>query len=362
MSDRGISGPASLRAARYHYRDQAELLDDYFRRGWTDGLPVVAPEPDVVRHFLEVAETSADTIVGELATRDVVVTSEHVAINAVMAGCRPEYLPVVLAAVRALLHPYGHAHSTSGSLAGPPHVIVVNGPVARTLQINEGLGCFGPGWRANATIGRALRLVVRNCLHAVPGELDRAAYSHPGRFTFCFAEDDSADSLVPLHVERGYPAASSTVTVFASWVQSAVWADAATPEELAEALAAEICYRGTYGSEFVRDHMSLLIVIPPPHQALLADAGWSKARLRDGIWARTSATRAQVDYSKGWPKGYQPGRVMLQSAENILIVAAGGEGLPQSWVFFPHAGSAVTEPIEGPVPADAGQTDPEGDR
>jgi hypothetical protein len=363
----------TLRSESHRYPSYDALVEDYFQRGWTDGLPIVAPQPGLVTGFLAAAGLPPEAVIGEVRTRGVTVTAEVVAINAVMAGCRPEYLPVVVAATRALLAKKGNPHSTTASLGGPPHVIVVNGPIAGRLGINAGAGCFGPGWRANATIGRALRLVIRNALQAIPGELDRATLSSPGRYSFCFAEDEaglsqealsrealsrealsrealSREALPwePLHCERGLPAGSDAVTVFASWGQIPVWADVRSARALGDALAAEINHRGTYGSEVVGDDVNLLIVIPRAHQQILAESGWSKADLRRYLWEHTAEGRARADFSAGHPKGFEPGRVMLRKPEGILIVAAGGDGLPESWLFFPHSGAAITEPVTSP--------------
>jgi hypothetical protein len=338
----------TLRSESHRYPSYDALVEDYFQRGWTDGLPIVAPQPGLVTGFLAAAGLPPEAVIGEVRTRGVTVTAEVVAINAVMAGCRPEYLPVVVAATRALLAKKGNPHSTTASLGGPPQVIVVNGPIAGRLGINAGAGCFGPGWRANATIGRALRLVIRNALQAIPGELDRATLSSSGRYSFCFAEDEAALAWEPLHCERGLPAGSDAVTVFASWGQIPVWADVRSARALGDALAAEINHRGTYGSEVVGDDVNLLIVIPRAHQQILAESGWSKADLRRYLWEHTAEGRARADFSAGHPKGFEPGRVMLRKPEGILIVAAGGDGLPESWLFFPHSGAAITEPVTSP--------------
>lgn len=335
----------SLQADSYTYPSYAALVEDYFQRGWTDGLPIVAPQPELVSRFLDVADLPPGEVIGDVPTRGIRVTAELVAINSVMAGCRPEYMPVVIAATRALLREKGNSHSTTASLGGPPHVVVVNGPIAQRLGINAGAGCFGPGWRANATIGRALRLVIRNALQAIPGELDRATLSSPGRYSFCFAEDEAGMQWEPLHVERGLPRGSDAVTVFASWGQIPVWADVRSAQALGQALASEINHRGTYGSEVVGDDVNLLIVVPRAHQKVLAESRWSKADLRRYLWKHTAKGRARADFSAGHPKGFEPGRVMLRKPDGILIIAAGGDGLPESWLFFPHSGAAITEPI-----------------
>lgn len=340
-----ISSSPDLIAELHEYEDHAALVEDYVERGWTDGLPIVAPEPRLVLEFLDVVGRSPGEVIGEVPTRSVVVTAEHVAINAVMAGCRPQYMPVVLAAVEALLDPRGHCHSTTASLAGPPHVVLVNGPIASALGVNAGLGCFGPGWRANATIGRALRLLIRNVCQAIPGGLDRATFSNPGRYSFCFAEDEESETSIPLHVERGMRAGSSAVTVFASWGQLPLWANVDSPEELADAIAAEICHHGNYSSEFHGGRTNLMVVLPRAHQIVVSRAGWSKSDLRARIWEGTAEARARVDFSHGFPAGFVPGRVTLQHEDDILIVFAGGDGLPECWLIFPHSGLAVTREV-----------------
>ena len=174
---------------------------------------MVPPTPELVSAFLEAAQLAPDVVIGEVPTREVTVTAEHVAINAVMAGCRADYMPVVVAAVRAHLSEKGNCHSTTGTLSGAAQVVIVNGPARQALDINCTAGCFGPGWRANATIGRALRLVIRNVCRAIPNFLDRATFSTPARYTFCFGEDEEGSDWLPMSVERGIPAGTSAVTV-----------------------------------------------------------------------------------------------------------------------------------------------------
>ena len=160
------------------------------------------------------AGLAPDVVLGEVPTREVVVTAEHAAINAVMAGCKVEYFPAVVAAVRAHLDPMGNCHSTTGTLSGAAQVVVINGPIRNEIGVHSYSGCFGPGFRANATIGRALRLVIRNVCRAIPGFLDRASFSWPLRYSFCFGENEEASNWTPLHVQRGYRPDQSTATVF----------------------------------------------------------------------------------------------------------------------------------------------------
>src|SRR5438309_475743 len=134
-----------LGAAEHEYADSFALIDDYHERGWTDGLPIIPPTPELVADFLDASGSPGDEVVGTVPTRDVTVTAEHVAINAVMAGCRRDYMPVVLAAVRAHLHEKANCHSTTGTLSGAAQVVIVNGPIRREIDINCTSGCFGPG-------------------------------------------------------------------------------------------------------------------------------------------------------------------------------------------------------------------------
>ncbi|MCY3890912.1 MAG: hypothetical protein OXG50_13585, partial [bacterium] len=179
-------------ATQHSYDSYEALVEDYFEKGWTDGLPIVPPTPEMVAIFLERAGLSGDEVLGTVPTREVTCTAEQAAANAVMAGCLPEYFPTVVAAVRAHLHPKGNCHSTTGTLSGAAQAVIINGPIRNELGVVSGAGCFGPGFRANATIGRALRLVIRNVCRAIPGFLDRASYSTPVRYSFCFGENEEA--------------------------------------------------------------------------------------------------------------------------------------------------------------------------
>jgi hypothetical protein len=325
----------TLRAPRHEYRDYADLLDDYYERGWTDGLPVVPPTPELVEEFLASAELDPDVVMGTVPTRDVTVTAEHVAINAVMAGCRRDYMPVVVAAVRAHLHEKGNCHSTTGTLSGAAQAVIVNGPARVSLDVNCTAGCFGPGWRANATIGRALRLVIRNVCRSIPNFLDRGSFSTPARYSFCFGEDEEGSSWVPLSVERGVPAGTSAVTVASVMtMSSAVDLTSRTPEGVLDTVARAIRQRGTASDVWLGDNTSVVLVMGPEHRRFLIDAAWSKADARAYLYPKVSAEQ-----------GPGEGRVGLGRPEGILLVAAGGPGMSETWILFPHLAWAITEPV-----------------
>ena len=173
----------------------AEHIEFCFARGWTDGLPVLPANSFLVHQMLDAAGLKPETVVAEMPSRKVSVTAEKVAINAVMAGCKPEYMPVVVAVVKALAMPEFGLHHATSALAGPTIMILVNGPITQTLRMNSTTNVFGPGNRANATIGRALRLILLNCLRYRPGVADRATLGTPGKYTCCIAENEENHPL-----------------------------------------------------------------------------------------------------------------------------------------------------------------------
>ena len=285
--------------------DAEDEIEACYDRGWSDGLPVVPPTPARVLRMLAGTTRRPDELLGLVPPDLAPCTVEKVAINAVMAGCKPEYLPVVLAAVEAaLVDEFGmHGILCTTMFCGP--MVIVNGPAARRVGVNSGVNALGQGHRANASIGRALQLVIRNVGGGRPGEVDRATLGTPGKYTFCFAEAEDSDWL-PLSQERGFAPGTSTVTLFAGeGVQGVVDQKSRTPESLAKSFAA--CLR-------VVDHPKLamagdaVLVVSPDHCRVFLEAGWSKARLREELE-----------------------RLLLLPADEMLAGAGGiAEGLPAS--------------------------------
>jgi len=285
--------------------DAEDEIEACYDRGWSDGLPVVPPTPARVLRMLAGTTRRPDELLGLVPPDLAPCTVEKVAINAVMAGCKPEYLPVVLAAVEAaLVDEFGmHGILCTTMFCGP--MVIVNGPAARRVGVNSGVNALGQGHRANASIGRALQLVIRNVGGGRPGEVDRATLGTPGKYTFCFAEAEDSDWL-PLSQERGFAPGTSTVTLFAGeGVQGVVDQKSRMPESLARSFAA--CLR-------VVDHPKLamagdaVLVVSPDHCRVFLEAGWSKARLREELE-----------------------RLLLLPADEMLAGAGGiAEGLPAS--------------------------------
>ena len=322
----------ALLSARHSYASTSQVIEDYHAQGWTDGLPIVPPEPEAVLSMLDIGGLDAGDVLGEVPSREIVVTAEDAAINAVLAGALPEHMPVIAAAVRALLHPDQVAHSTTATLMGAMQVVLVNGPIRHDLGIECGQGCFGPGFRPNASIGRAVRLLVRNVVRSIPGELDRAVFSTPGRYAFCFGEDEEHVPWQPLHVQRGLAPDISAVTVHSTSSTILAIPPAVTPEaaldKIAEmAIADSSLYEMQMGSP-----ADAVVVFGYEHARIMHDAGWDKARIRSYLFERLS-----VDHPTG------PLRVA--DPDGLLLVTAGGPGWDCSVLMPPHVGRAVTEPV-----------------
>ena len=260
-----------LRARRVELSPLEDDFEAMWSRGWTDGLPVVPPTEARVLAMLEGTGRAPQEEVAVVPPNLVPVTVEKVAVNAVMAGCRPEYLPVVLAAVEAACTDEFNIHGVLATTWSAGPVVVVNGPIARAIGMNSGVNVLGQGNRANSTIGRALQLVVRNVGGGRPGGVDRATFGQPGKLGLSLAEDEEGSPWESLAVERGVAPGSSAVTVFAGGgVRSVADQISRTPESLARSLA--WAWRG------VSVGFEALLLVSPDHGRVFREAQWSKAR------------------------------------------------------------------------------------
>lgn len=327
--------------------EEEDVMEACYERGWTDGLPVVPPTRERVLRMLQGTSRKPEEVLGMVPPDLAPCTVEKVAINAVMAGCKPEYMPVVLAAVEAaLIDEFGmHGILCTTMFAGP--VVIVNGPAAKAVGMNSGVNALGQGNRANATIGRALQLVIRNVGGGRPGEVDRATLGTPGKYSFCFAEaeDSGWESLA---VERGFAADASTVTLFAGeGVQGIVDQKSRTPESLARSFA--LCLRAV-------DHPKLamagdaLLVVSPEHSRVFIEAGWSKARLRDELTALLTFNADDMlagagGIAEGLPAAMAGKQVPKFRPGGLLIVRAGGSAGLFSAVIAGWAASGPTGSI-----------------
>ncbi|MET0851000.1 MAG: hypothetical protein ABW020_07735 [Candidatus Rokuibacteriota bacterium] len=332
----------TLTSKRHSVADPADAIELCYEKGWTDGLPVVPPTEARVRAMLDAAELAPDHQIGFITNRQVSILAEKVAINAVMAGCKPEYLPVVVAAVEALADPkYGyHGPATSTGGAGP--LLIVNGPLARRLDFNCGDNLFGPGWRANATVGRAVRLIMRNVIGTLPGKLDRGTICHPGKYSYVIAENEEESPWTPLHVERiGCRPDQSAVTVMAALGPHQVYNQlSATPDGILTTFADTMRLPGQIGQP------NYCLTIGGEHMKTIAAGGWTKADIRRFLFENTKASVAHLKRTGRMPGAIKPDdesaqRALVHTADDFLVVAAGGRAGSFS-AYIPGWGSRTS--------------------
>jgi hypothetical protein len=306
-----------------------DFVEDAFDSGWTDGLPVLPAEPAIVRDALATLGSHSATVLWTHEGRD--LTMGDVAVATIVAGCRPSYFPVVLAATEAFLESVGKDRLNVPTIADASQCVVANGPIRNQIDINYGIGLYGPGWRANATIGRALRFVVRSLIGPVV-----SSFGDPGQYTLCFGEDEENSDWTPLHAQRGFDAESSAVTVLSTIVRSLCHdRHSRSPAELLDNLVVYARGRMSGSNWFGDEPCSLLLVFPPESKRVLGS--WSKETVHEYLY-----NRLVVD--DGAP--IQP--VRLQSPQDLLIVAAGGPAFAAVQLLLAHRFTAVTTQVHTP--------------
>ncbi|HEY8643283.1 MAG TPA: thioredoxin family protein [Candidatus Dormibacteraeota bacterium] len=339
----------TLRSRRIEVAELEDEFEAMYARGWSDGLPVVPPTRRRVLRMLEGTRRDPGEVVAVVPPDLVECSVEKVAVNAVLAGCLPEHLPAVIAAVEAACTDEFNMHGLLATtwFSGP--VVVVNGAFRKLAGMNSGVNALGQGNRANLAIGRALQLVVRNVGGGRPGEVDRATLGNPGKLSFCFAEDEEGSPWEPLSVERGLEAGRSAVTLFAgSGVQGVVDQLSRTPESLARSLAA--CLRVVAHPKLALAWDAML-VISPEHGRVFRDAGWSKARLREELdrllmLEGAEMVRGAGGMAEGIPEDLAGGSIPKFRPGGLLIVHAGGTaGLFSAIVGGWVSGAAGSQPV-----------------
>ena len=320
----GETGLAARRVELAPHADDAEVC---FERGWTDGLPVIPPTPERILRMLSGTTRAPDDVVGDVPPDYAACTVEKAAINAVLAGCKPEYMPVLLAALEAALDPDFTLHGILCSTCFTGPLVIVNGPIARRIGMNSGLNVLGQGNRANATIGRTLNLIVRNVGGGRPGEIDRSTFGAPSKYTFCFAEDESDEEWEPLSVSRGIPRGTSAVTLFqGEGVQGIMDQASRTPEELTASLAAcllAVCHPK------ICEWAHAVLLLSPEHYAIYREAGWGRARITDALLEATTRPLGEVargagGLAEGVPDSETRRRVPKFPPGGLLLARAGG--------------------------------------
>ena len=315
----------ALQSHRFDAHNASEAIEFYFARGWTDGLPIVPPTEEKIRAMLNAAALEPDTEITFIEDRQVPVTAEKVAINAVMAGCKPEYMPVIVAALKAIGDPLYGYHGPATSTGGSAVFMLVNGPLAQTVEINCGDDLFGPGWRANATIGRAVRLVMRNVIGTLPGLLDRSTLGHGGKYTYCIAENEEQSPWPPVHVERGFRPEQNVVTVLAALAPHQFYNQLSNT---AEGILTTFCAHMRI-SPGVRSQPEYILVIAGEHMEVIVKDGWSKDDIRQFCFQHTRTSVAELKRINIMPGTVTPEdehtfSSVVKTPEDFIVVAAGG--------------------------------------
>jgi hypothetical protein len=341
---------ASRRVAFGAAEDEFEAA---YARGWSDGLPVVPPTPERVLRMLTGTSRDPQEVVALVPPDLVECTVEKVAVNAVLAGCLPEYLPVVLAALEGACTDRFNIHGLLATTFFSGPILIVNGPIAKEIGMNSGLNALGQGNRANSTIGRALQLVIRNVGGGKPGGVDRAALGSPSKLGFCFAEREEDSPWEPLHVERGFRPEQSAVTLFAGQGPAPIVDQLArTPEELVRSFAATL---DAVANPNLALGFDAIVVVPPDHARIFREAGWTKARMLEEVNRLTARPgrergRGVNGIAEGLPGSLADADVPKFRSGGLWFVHAGGNagmfsGILTSWVN-PNAGGSDPVTVE----------------
>ena len=313
-----------------------DAIEYYFAQGLTDGLPVVPPTEARVRAMLDATPKPADDVVACVPPNFGAATVEKVAVNAVMAGCRPDYLPVVIAGVQAMCDERANLHGVQGTTHTATPLFIVNGPIRGRLDVNCAAGVFGSGWRANATIGRALRLIMLNLGGARPGEIDKSTMGHPGKYAYCIGEYEEENPWEPLHVEHGFAAAQSTVSVYCCDAPQCVSNHGSrSAAGILDTIGASMAVGWSDKTYLAGNH---LIVLGPEHARSLARDGLSKADVKHYLFEHGRRPLRELlpgpDGSEGLNRDRLPDWLdatddatpipKVASADDIILVVAGG--------------------------------------
>ena len=338
-----------LKARRIQLADAEDDMEACFDRGWSDGLPVVPPTPVRVMRMLAGTELEADELIGIVPPDNIPCSVEKVAINAVMAGCKPEYFPTVIAVVRAALQDRFCMHGLLCTTYFSSPVVIVNGPESRHIGMNSGGNALGQGNRANATIGRALQLLIRNVGGGKPGGIDRATLGNPGKYTFCFAEDESDDAWSTLAMDQGYSREESVVSLFAGdGVQPILDQLSRTPESLAKSMASSLRSVVHVKKFGLADAM---LVVCPEHRRVLRTNGWHKQDLLQAIHDELVTPGAELvsgtgGIAEGMPDRLKDKLLSKFRDDGLHIVTAGGtagmfSAIISGWVASGERGSQL---------------------
>jgi hypothetical protein len=343
-----------------------DLIEYYYERGFSDGLPVVPPTQEKIDEIVARLGGDPSFVEARIAPRWGDLTREVLAINMVMAGCKPEYTPVVLAAVKALTDQAFNLNGVQATTHVASPLLIVNGPIAREIGMNGGVNAFGSGNRANATIGRALRLIMLNVGGGWPGDLDKSTLGHPGKYTYCVTENEAQSPLAPYHVEHGYKPEDSTVFVMAAEAPHSITNHISNdPEGILETMCSAMSTIAS-NSAVLGGHIA--VVLGLEHAQTIGKHGWSRADVRNFLFQNHGnrfidlayGHRYGKVYNRNLPKYYKREdntRIpIVHSPENIHLFVMGGEAGRFS-VLIPgwgHMSTPVLRAVEGSGAGDNG--------
>jgi hypothetical protein len=347
-------------ARKFELDDSLEKIFDYFdeacEKGWTDGLPVYPPTASRVAAMLRYTDRQPDDVVGVIAPRNGAATVEKIAINAAMAGCRPEYMPVLIAAIEAMVEPKYNLYGRQTTTHPGAHLLIVHGPIRKELDVNCRQNLFGHGWRSNATMGRALRLIMINVGGNRPGVTDMATHGHPGKFTYCMGEDEENSPWEPFHVERGLAKDTSAVTVLCAEAPHNINDQISkTPQMYLGSAASTMSPLGCNGVYRSGLNGEQMLVIPAETARWMADQGWKKSDVQLFLFEkarqpiRALRERGGWDMSP-WPKSVDPTDdncmvPIVARPEDILVLVAGGHQRHMNFIPTSGYNLSVTRPI-----------------
>ncbi|MEK7681638.1 MAG: hypothetical protein AAB369_02280, partial [Chloroflexota bacterium] len=326
----------------------ADLYEELCAADMCDGFPVIPPTRERVRAMLRSTDLDPDfPLVDECPPSGAAVTVQCLAANAVMAGCRPEYLPILIAAFQAMADPAYRLFQAAITTHPGGNAIVVSGPLAEQIGIHSGAGCLGPGFRANATIGRAITLTILNVARAIPGKSDLTVFGSSAEFTYCFAESDKANPWTPLHTDLYGPDVTSVTVHKCEGPHNVLGPHGGGPEALLNTIASTAA---TQGGNNMTHLGQLILLLNPVHARMIADAGWSKQDVKEYLFetARHPVEIVRPQLARAIFPAYflkLPRVPVMRSPDDVIVVVCGGRG-PQSMVAVPWGlASAVSRPV-----------------
>ncbi|PCJ28032.1 MAG: thiol reductase thioredoxin [SAR86 cluster bacterium] len=338
-----------LKARKIELAESEDIMEACFDRGWSDGLPVVPPTALRVMRMINGSEREADEVIGRVPPDYVPCSIEKLAINAVMAGCKPEYFPLVIASVEAALQDRFCMHGLLCTTYFSSPVMVVSGPIAKQIGMNSGVNALGQGNRANATIGRALQLVIRNIGGGVPGGIDRATMGNPGKYTYCFAEDESDEDWASLAMDRGFQRNDSVVSLFAGdGLQPILDQQSREPASLAKSMAQSL---RSVANTKIFGLADAILVICPEHRRVFRQGGWSKSDVKEALYKELLTPGAELvrganGIAEGMPDKFKEKMLNKFRDDGLHLVTTGGtaglfSAIISGWVASGERGSQI---------------------